>query len=384
MESMSYSFPVLSELIEKHKSSHLSNVCLLCIQPVLIDSFYLIKGLREIGFEILGVISLDYSTNDYVSQKLADIKIKHIEATAETIYSLAEEQLKHAIEYCKTNNKKLLLLENGGYLTPIFHQKFQSEADVCIGTVEETKRGIWDVEETIITNPLLFPIIQVADTFIKGIESALIGEPVTMVLEKILRDTGLGIQGKKIGVIGYGWIGSGIADALRARKAIVKVYDKDPRKMVKAYFDGCVTDSREQLIINSEIIIGATGVNSIVGDDYEKMIDGVFIASASSRRIEINTDILTRLYNNTTKEHPWFENYVSKKGKTIRLIGRGTPINFLIDSMPNELMEIMMCDMLLALLDLVNKKISIKVQPAFIENERTIALSWLKTKNIIL
>lgn len=353
---------------------------LLAIQPLFGDSYGLLMNLQKSGLEIFSVIGLDYSSRPEIKERLLKNNIRCAIVSIADINSMVKDQLSEAFAVCEATGKRLLILENGGYAVPIIHEHFAHKAHLCTGAVEETKQGLWKDQKI---GLLLFPVIQTADTPIKKIESAHIGEPVVIALSTILKKAGLGIQGKKIGVLGYGWIGSSVARVLKMRSSHVLVYDKDPIKNIEAYYQGCVHGNRDTVLEESDIIIGATGQTSIEGEDFEKLKSGVFLASASSKRIEFDINYLEQnSYNIAQAETHIKEYHLAKSKKIVHLLANGEPVNFLVESLPHEIMDLMMADMYLCLVSLCTTSLPHTLQPSGSETELAIAKTWLIEKKI--
>jgi adenosylhomocysteinase len=356
------------------------NKILFAIQPLFGDSYGLLMCLQKSGLEIFSVIGLEYSSRPEIKEKLQKNGIRCTTVSTNDILAEVTAHLTEVFALCESTGKRLLILENGGYAVPLIHEQFAHKAHLCAGAVEETKQGLWKDQK--ISTPL-FPILQTADTPIKKIESAHIGEPVVMALSSILKKAGLGIQGKKIGVLGYGWIGSSVARVLKMRSSHVLVYDKDPIKNIEAYYQGCVHGNRDTVLQESDIIIGATGQTSVSGDDFLKLKSGVFLASASSKKVEFDINYLEQnSYQSAEAETHIKEFHLTHSKKIVHLLAKGEPINFLVESLPHEIMDLMMADMYLCLATICTSVLPPILQPSGIETELGIAQTWLIEKKI--
>jgi len=204
---------------------------------------------------------------------------------------------------CKNNQLRVIVIEDGGYATPMIHEKFEKYTHYVKGTIEQTANGIWRDEDLIIRKglKLQFPIISIPDCKLKQeIEPPFIGEAVIGNIQNLISEEGLFISGKKIGVIGYGNIGSRIAEEARNRKAIVSVSDISHVKLLTARRGGFETKSLPKLVEESDIIIGATGRCSIGREEVLLLKNGCILVNASSKRVEIDVGELEKL--SRTKE----------------------------------------------------------------------------------
>ncbi len=374
--------PVLNfHYLEWREKEIFRDKILFAIQPLFEDSCSLLINLKKSGLEIFSVIGLDYSSKPEIQKNLIDNGIPCEIVPISKINKVVQEQLSGVFEQCRMSGKKLLILENGGYAVPIIHEIFPDKANLCAGAVEETKQGLWRDQAII---KLLFPVLQTADTPIKKIESGQLGEPIVTALSTILKKVGLGIQGKKIGLLGYGWIGSSVARSLKMRGSHVLAYDKNPIKNIEAYYNGCMHGNRDTVLSESDIIVGASGQTSIDGEDFFKLKPGVFLASASSKRIEFGIEFLESHSHNIIEieDANVKEFHLNGSNKRINLLSNGEPVNFLVESMPHEIMDLMMADMYLCLVKLCTEHLSPMLLPSDNETETAIANTWLMERKI--
>lgn len=368
--------PVLSHYYSEWKDRNVfTGKLLIAVQPLFEDSYTLLMYLKKSGLEIFTVIGLEYSSKPEIREALIKNGINCEVDKTENINTIVLNKLSELLKICETTGKQILILENGGYLVPAIHEHFPEKAYLCAGAVEETKQGLWKDRQIL---NLLFPVIQTADTDIKKIESSQLGEPVVTALTAILKKAGLGLQGKKIGVLGYGWIGSSVARCLKMRFSHVLAYDINPIKNIEAYYHGCFHGGRNSVLADSDIIIGASGQTSIRGEDFLKLKSGVFIASASSKTIEFDIDFLKNNSSSIQKTGPHITEYhLSETKSIVHLLADGEPINFLIESMPHEIMDLMMADMYMCLVKICQEKLEHRLQPSSCDLELDLANTWI-------
>ncbi|MGH7801143.1 MAG: NAD(P)-dependent oxidoreductase [Thermodesulfobacteriota bacterium] len=232
---------------------------------------------------------------------------------------------------------------------------------------------------------LRFPVLQTASTPLKKIESSHIGEPVAEALSKILKEIGLTLQGKNVLVIGYGWIGHSVAKSIKARQAKVHCYDINWLKFLDAHYNGFVNGNKVNMLSTADIIIGTTGTTSIVKEDFKHLESGCFLVSASSRRVEIDLGTLKSESSSITKITEYIDQYrLAQDNKVIFLVANGEPINFVIDSMPNEIMDLIITDLFCCLVSLCEKSYSNEIHPAPLEIEQEIAKTWFTVQNLVI
>ncbi len=241
---------------------------------------------------------------------------------------------------------KILIIEDGGFIVPEIHKKFTNLIPHVIGAVEQTTRGIRNDDAI---GEIQFPVISVATSKLKGtFEPQYIGRAVVENIKRLLPD--ISLNGKNVGLFGYGTIGREIADWFRSNKSIVTVFDLSPENRLLAQQNGfLLASSPEENATNKNFVIGASGNESINSKVIANLTHGTYIVSASSELYEVDIDELTRLQSSTTQLKQQggeiigtdFELPPSKK--VIHVIANGYPINFWgFESMPNEASDLIM------------------------------------------
>jgi len=240
----------------------------------------------------------------------------------------------------------ILIIEDGGFIVPEIHRKFTNLIPHVIGSVEQTTRGIRNDEAI---REIQFPVISVATSKLKGtFEPQYIGKAVAENIKRLLPD--IALNGKTIGIFGFGTIGREVAEWFRSNKSIVSVYDLSAENSLSAQQSGFpLSSSPEQNGQNKNFVIGASGNESINSRVIANLTHGTYLVSASSELYEIDIDELTRLQSRTSQLKKSggevigtdFELPPSKR--IIHVIANGYPINFWgFESMPNEASDLIM------------------------------------------
>ena len=112
-------------------------------------------------------------------------------------------------------------------------------------------------------------------------------------LTAILRLTNLSAAGKNVCVIGYGWVGKGLARYAEGLGARVVVVEIDPVAALEAYMDGHRVATLRHAVPEAEIVITATGgIEALGGDALAGLTDGVVLANAGHHDREIDVEAL--------------------------------------------------------------------------------------------
>jgi len=165
-----------------------------------------------------------------------------------------------------------MVLDDGGDLTQMLHEKYPDRLDRIHGITEETTTGIHRLQEMLEKGTLKVPAINVNDSVTKSKNDNKYGCRHSL-NDAIKRGTDHLLAGKKALVIGYGDVGKGSAQSLRQEGMIVKVAEIDPIcamqacmdgfEVVSAYYEGINTgkieDIHAELLSNTDLIVTATG-----------------------------------------------------------------------------------------------------------------------------
>jgi adenosylhomocysteinase len=294
---------------------------------------YLIKTFNKVTI-IAIPYSLDLNAKDALSAERVTIE------TPPSLQELTSTLRRWISEFSNTQGQKCLIFEVGGYSCEILTEQVDEVTRAIEGIVEDTEHGLRLHENQLHLGKMWWKVFSVARSPLKVAEDALTGDAVVYSLEKQLRSMHQTLNLKNVVVLGFGKIGKYLSLSLKTRKTNVYVYDTDPYKQLEAYSLGFEIRSREETIRYADIIIGATGNTSVGKDDFTLMKDGVLLASASSKTVEIDLEGLKRQSIEVNKTGPYIDAYTMSSAKKVYLINGGAPINFIdmgIIGLPLEL-----------------------------------------------
>jgi len=264
------------------------------------------------------------------------------------------------LERSHPRDQQLLIIEDGGYFAPRIATSKTNLPKTVTGIVEQTSNGIRLLEEAIGANARPpFPFLSLPACQIKNqIEPPFIGRATAQTLQGMM--TGISLAGQEIGLIGFGTIGAQVAHALRnAGAARIKVYDKQPEKLVLARAQGYEhVDSAESAARGSFLVLGGTGQPTIQESVINELRDGAIVGSTSSRTVEIDMTALERLSVSNVPAMRLGDpilgtRYRLKDGREIVLLANGTPLNFWnTEGMPDQLGDFIMSLLFLAAAEL--------------------------------
>ena len=207
-------------------------------------------------------------------------------------------------------------------------QRFTRIAAGIKGVTEETTTGVMRLYEFAKAGTLLFPAINVNDSVTKSKFDNLYGCRHSLV-DGIFRATDVMLAGKTAVVCGYGDVGKGSAESLRAQGARVIITEIDPICALQAAMEGFQVARLDDVIGQAAVIITATGNKDIVmAADMAKMKHQAIIGNIGHFDNEIDVIGLTRtpgIVRNNIK--PQVDEWVFPDGHSIILLSEGRLLN---------------------------------------------------------
>lgn len=229
--------PALMKLREKYKAEQpLKDAKIMGCIHMTIQTAVLIETLIELGAEVRWSSCNIFSTQDHAAAAIAAAGIPVFAWKGET-----EEEFWWCIEQTVLVDGKPwdanMILDDGGDLTQIVHDKYPQMLDKIHGISEETTTGVHRLMEMLEAGTLKVPAINVNDAVTKSKNDNKYGCRHSL-NDAIKRGTDHLLSGKKALVIGYGDVGKGSAASLRQEGMIVKVTEIDPICAMQACMDG--------------------------------------------------------------------------------------------------------------------------------------------------
>ena len=264
--------PALMALRAKYRASKpLQGAKILGCIHMTIQTAVLIETLIQLGAEVRWSSCNIFSTQDHAAAAIAASGVPVFAWKGETAeeYDWCIEQtiLKDGQPWDAN-----MVLDDGGDLTLMLHEKFPSMLDRIHGVTEETTTGVHRLQEMLKKGTLKIPAINVNDAVTKSKNDNKYGCRHSL-NDAIKRGTDHLMAGKKALVIGYGDVGKGSAQSLRQEGMIVKVSEIDPICAMQACMDGFeivspynegintgeVKDINRDLLGKTDLVVTTTG-----------------------------------------------------------------------------------------------------------------------------
>ena len=229
--------PALMAMRAKYSASKpLAGAKVLGCIHMTIQTGVLIETLMLLGAEVRWSSCNIFSTQDHAAAAIAAAGIPVFAWKGET-----EEEYEWCLEQTVLKDGKPwdanMILDDGGDLTSLLHDKYPAMLDKIHGVTEETTTGVHRLLEMLERGTLKVPAINVNDSVTKSKNDNKYGCRHSL-NDAIKRGTDHLMAGKKALVIGYGDVGKGSAQSLRQEGMIVKITEVDPICAMQACMDG--------------------------------------------------------------------------------------------------------------------------------------------------
>lgn len=251
-----------------------------------IQTAVLIETLLDLGAEVRWSSCNIFSTQDHAAAAMAARNIPVFAWKGET-----EEEFWWCIEQTLTGPDGWvpnLLLDDGGDLTLLLHEKHPKLLDDIKGVSEETTTGVHRLYQMQKEKTLLVPAINVNDSVTKSKFDNLYGCRESLI-DALKRATDVMIAGKIAIVCGYGDVGKGCAQSLRAYGATVWITEIDPICALQAAMEGYRVVTMEDVAELGDIFVTATGNKDVITlSDMQRMKDLAIVCNIGHFDSEID------------------------------------------------------------------------------------------------
>tara|TARA_B100001057_G_C22805742_1_gene933364 strand:+ start:300 stop:1661 length:1362 start_codon:yes stop_codon:yes gene_type:complete len=272
-----------------------------CIH-MTIQTAVLIETLVDLGAEVRWSSCNIFSTQDHAAAAIAEKGIPVFAWKGET-----EEEYEWCIEQTILSDgspwEANLLLDDGGDLTQIIHDKYPQMLNRIHGVSEETTTGVHRLLDMMREGSLKVPAINVNDSVTKSKNDNKYGCRHSL-NDAVKRATDMLMSGKRALVIGYGDVGKGSAQSLRQEGMIVRVTEVDPICGMQACMDGyevvsCYEnglnsqkeeDLNHRLLQDTDLLVTCTGNSNVCDSGILKALkDGAVVCNIGHFDNEIDT-----------------------------------------------------------------------------------------------
>ena len=323
-----------------------------------IQTAVLIETLVDLGAEVRWASCNIYSTQDHAAAAIAAKGIPVFAFKGENLDEYWE--FTHRIFEWENNHFTNMILDDGGDATLLLHLGVKAEKDLTVldkpaseeetalfkaiknrlavhanwysekikhikGVTEETTTGVHRLYQMFRDGELVFPAINVNDSVTKSKFDNLYGCRESLV-DAIKRATDVMIAGKVAVVAGYGDVGKGSAQALRALSAQVWVTEVDPICALQAAMEGYRVVTMDYAVEHADIFVTATGNLNVINHDHMcKMKNEAIVCNIGHFDNEIDVKSLEKYEWEEIK--PQVDHVIFPDKKKIILLAKGRLVN---------------------------------------------------------
>lgn len=337
---------------EYSKSKPLEGARIAGCLHMTIETAVLIETLLLLGAEVRWSSCNIYSTQDHAAAAIA-----HQGVPVFAWKGMTEEEYFWCIEQTLMfeDGPLNLIIDDGGDLTNVVHDKFPNLLSKVVGLSEETTTGVRNLEKRFKSGALKVPAINVNDSVTKSKFDNYYGCKES-VIDGIKRATDTMIAGKIVVVCGYGDVGKGCAEAMAGLGARVYVTEIDPICAYQAAMNGFPVVTVEMVAPMADIVITATGCKGVVRAEHMEMIkDGAILCNIGHFDCEIDVDWLNNNPDlSCVNIKPQVDQYIWKGGeKSLLLLAQGRLVNLgCAHGHPSFVMSNSFCNQILAQIEL--------------------------------
>ncbi|HAK51925.1 MAG TPA: adenosylhomocysteinase [Gammaproteobacteria bacterium] len=303
--------PALITLREKYKDGQpLAGAKILGCIHMTIQTAVLIETLVALGAEVRWSSCNIFSTQDHAAAAIADQDIPVYAWKGET-----EEEFFWCIEQTILKDGSPwdanMILDDGGDLTQMVHEKYPDMLDTIHGITEETTTGVHRLYEMLESGELKVPAINVNDSVTKSKNDNRYGCRHSL-NDAVKRGTDMLLAGKRAMVIGYGDVGKGSSQSLRQEGMIVRIVEIDPICAMQACMDGYevvspyrngnntgkIEDIDTDLLAATDLLVTCTGnVNVCDKNMLQSISSNAIVCNIGHFDTEIDTQFMRDNWN---------------------------------------------------------------------------------------
>lgn len=296
-----------------------------CIH-MTIQTAVLIEALVELGAEVRWSSCNIFSTQDHAAAAIA--------ATGVPVFAWKGET-EAEYEWCIEQTIKWpdgkgpnMILDDGGDLTVIMHEKYPDLLKEVRGVTEETTTGVHRLYEMTKKGTLKIPAINVNDSVTKSKFDNLYGCRESLV-DGIKRATDVMIAGKVCVVAGYGDVGKGCAQSFKGLGGRVVVTEIDPICALQAAMEGYQVVAMSEAAKMGDIFVTTTGCRDVItGAHLDAMKDGAIVCNIGHFDLEIDVAYLNNKKGTAKVEiKPQVHEYRYADGRRIIVLAEGRLVN---------------------------------------------------------
>ena len=371
---------ILDNTINRFKKSKpLKGITLGFCLHITKETSVLLIGAKELGATVACCGGNPLTTQDNVSAFLASQGIHvyawHGQSVKEYDWCI-DQVLKH---------KPTILTDDGADMNIKAHFDKRFKNMKILGATEETTAGVTRIRAVENQGKLRYPVILVNEAYTKHMFDNRYGTGQSTV-DGYLRAMNLLMASKRVVIVGYGWVGRGVASRFHGMGSKIIVTEIDPIKALEAHMDGFEVMPMAQAAKIGDIFITCTGMTSVIRKEHIlQMKDSAIMGNVGHFDVEIDSKFLLKKSKSVKEVRPNLDECILKNGKRVYLIGKGRLANLVAaEGHPPEVMAQSFSNQILSVLYILknHKKMENKIIDVPEEIDKQVAVDALKAMDV--
>ena len=319
------------------------------------ETSVLLMGVKDLGATVACCGGNPLTTQDDIAAFLASQGI-HVYAwngqSAKEYDWCIEQVLKH---------KPSILTDDGADMNIKAHFDKQFDNLKILGATEETTAGVTRIRAVQEKGMLRYPVILVNEAHTKNMFDNRYGTGQSTI-DGYLRAMNLLFASKRVVVVGYGWVGKGVASRCKGMGSKVIVTEVDPVKALEAHMEGYEVMPMAKASRIGDIFITCTGMTSVIRKEHIlKMRDGAILGNVGHFDVEIDCKFLLNESKSVSLVRPNLDECMLENGRRVYLIGQGRLANLVAaEGHPPEVMAQSFSNQILSIMYILENHSALK------------------------
>ena len=371
---------ILDNTINRFKKSKpLKGITLGFCLHITKETSVLLMGAKELGATVACCGGNPLTTQDNIAAFLASQGIHvyawHGQSVKEYDWCI-DQVLKH---------KPTILTDDGADMNIKAHFDKRFNTMKILGATEETTAGVTRIRAVENQGKLRYPVILVNEAYTKHMFDNRYGTGQSTI-DGYLRGMNLLMASKRVVVVGYGWVGRGVASRFHGMGSKVIVTEVDPIKALEAHMDGFEVMPMSQAAKIGDMFVTCTGMTSVIRKEHIlQMKNGAIMGNVGHFDVEIDSKFLLKSSKSVKEVRPNLDECTLKNGKVVYLIGEGRLANLVAaEGHPPEVMAQSFSNQILSVLYILknHKKMENKIINVPEEIDKQVAVDALNAMNV--
>ena len=234
-----------------------------------------------------------------------------------------------------------LIVDDGAELVGRLIKHHPNLVRDVVGASEETTTGVTKLKAMTAEGVLPFPVLAANDARMKHLFDNRYGTGHSSIVA-LLSNTNLFLSGKAVVVMGFGWVGRGLAKYADGMGARVILCEADPVKLLEAYSEGYeVMNSLKAAEIGDVFLTGTGNLRVLGTEHFDRMKDGALLANAGHYDHEFDLAALREAATDSREVRRNVTEYELPDGRRLHVLARGRLVNIAAaDGHPVEIMDL--------------------------------------------